>query len=152
MPTTFRRLAEGFFVAPQISIDDVARAAALGIRTIVNNRPDGEEEGQPSGAAIEAAARANGIAYIAIPMRVAAALPEDVARFAAAMNKVDGPILGYCRTGTRSTALRAFARVRGGADIESVLSEALAAGYDLSALAPHLEAARPAEKSVNSEP
>ncbi|MEL7030031.1 MAG: sulfur transferase domain-containing protein, partial [Pseudomonadota bacterium] len=68
MQSQFRTLAPDFAVAPQISQQDVAAAAADGVVLIVNNRPDGEEPGQPAGAEIEAAARAAGVAYAAIPV------------------------------------------------------------------------------------
>jgi uncharacterized protein (TIGR01244 family) len=57
----FRRVTEDLSVAPQISVEDVAEAARLGFRLIVNNRPDGEQPGQPTSAEIEAAAKAAGL-------------------------------------------------------------------------------------------
>ena len=60
----------GAFVSGQIAPADVAEAAALGVTLIVNNRPDGEEPGQPSGAEIEAAAVAAGLEYRHIPVSV----------------------------------------------------------------------------------
>src|SRR5690606_11148109 len=63
MSGKFKPLAEGFWVAPQIEPGDIAAAKALGVRVIINNRPDGEEPGQPDGAAIEQAAKAAGLAY-----------------------------------------------------------------------------------------
>src|SRR4030095_6323279 len=57
----------GTLVAGQISTADFPAIAAAGVSTIVNNRPDGEEPGQPAGAEIEAAARAAGIDYRHIP-------------------------------------------------------------------------------------
>jgi uncharacterized protein (TIGR01244 family) len=65
----FRRVTDDFTTAPQISIADVAEAARQGFRTVINNRPDDEEPGQPSSAEIEAAARAAGLAYFHIPVR-----------------------------------------------------------------------------------
>ena len=65
---TMRRLEEGRFVAGQIRPEDVPAIAAAGIGLVVNNRPDGEEPGQPESAGIEAAARAAGIDYRHIPV------------------------------------------------------------------------------------
>ena len=79
-----RAIEDGVFVGGQIAPADVAALAAAGVRTIVNNRPDGEEPGQPDGAAIEAAARAAGVAYVAAPIAGGIA-PEAVDAMRAAL-------------------------------------------------------------------
>ena len=66
--TDFRRVTDGFSVAPQISLEDLPTAAAQGFKLVINNRPDGEEAGQPDGESIRAAAEAAGLAYTAIPV------------------------------------------------------------------------------------
>src|SRR3954468_8339579 len=103
-----RRLDETALVFPrQIVPDDMPAIAAHGIRLIVNNRPDGEEPGQPASAEIEAAARAAGLGYRHIP--IAGGFPSaQVEAMAEALE--DGPVLAFCRTGTRSTYLWALAR------------------------------------------
>ncbi len=125
-------LADGFFVSPQIVAADVATAKARGVALIINNRPDGEELGQPAGAAIEAAARAAGIAYLAIPVGGAGISEGDLDAFDAAIAKANGSVLAFCRSGTRSTMLRAFARARAGENADAIIEEAMAAGYNLS--------------------
>ncbi len=127
-----RRLEEGFFVAGQIGPDDVAGLAARGISLIVNNRPDGEEPGQPAGAEIDAAARAVGLGYRFIP--VTQLTPEAVVATAEALREADGPVLAFCRSGTRSTYLWALAKGQAGADGEELVRKAAAAGYDLAPL------------------
>ncbi|HWT11238.1 MAG TPA: TIGR01244 family sulfur transferase [Allosphingosinicella sp.] len=116
---------------------DVAAAAALGVNMIVNNRPDGEEPGQASGAEIEAAARAAAIGYRHIPVAggFSAAQVEAMAR---ALDEAQGKLLACCRSGTRSTFLWALARARRGADPARLIGQAADAGYDLSPLLPHL--------------
>ena len=66
----FRRVAEYFFVAPQLQPEDVAAARAAGIRTVINNRPDGEAADQLSDVAARELASANGL-----PVRPGAAAP-----------------------------------------------------------------------------
>jgi uncharacterized protein (TIGR01244 family) len=124
-----RKLDENTFVSVrQLTVADVDEAAAQGIRLIVNNRPDGEEPGQPSSAEIEAAARAAGLDYRHIP--VAGAFPaEQVEAMARAIEQ--GPVLAYCRSGTRSAFLWALARARRGAPAGESVAAAAAAGYDL---------------------
>ena len=141
MSDRIRKLAEGFYVAPQIDADDIADAAALGVRLVICNRPDGEEFGQPSAADVEKAARAAGLAFAAIPVRMDAIEDAHVARFAAAVESAGGPVLAYCRSGTRSTVLRALARSQAGDPVDAILAEAAALGYDLRALRPRLVAA-----------
>lgn len=124
-----RRLDQDVFVfARQLDVEDIDRAAAAGIRRIVNNRPDGEEPGQPSSAEIEAAARAAGLDYRHIPIAGGFA-PAQVEAMAGALE--EGPVLAFCRTGTRSTYLWALARAAGGASAEENVAAAAAAGYDL---------------------
>ena len=148
MAGKFIELAEGFLVAPQIAPDDVAAAAARGVRLIISNRPDGEEPGQPKNADIAAAAEAAGVAFVSIPVGGAGVGEDHLDRFDAALAEIDGPVLAYCRTGTRSTVLRALARARAGADAGDIMSEAAAAGYNLSNIAPRLEALSRAGRSA----
>ena len=124
-----RRLDQTTFVAVrQLTVGDVDEAAALGVRLIVNNRPDGEEPGQPPSAEIESATRAAGLDYRHIPI-AGAFPPERVEAMAEALEQ--GPVLAFCRTGTRSTFLWALARAARGAPAEESVAAAAAAGYDL---------------------
>lgn len=127
-----RQLEEGMFVAGQIAAADVAGLADRGIRLIVNNRPDGEEPGQPSSAAIAAAAAAAGIAYRHIP--ITGLTREAIEAMAEALAAEPGAILAFCRSGTRSTYLWAMARTLAGADGERLVGAAAAAGHDLGPL------------------
>jgi len=103
----FRPLSETVLVADrQLHPGDIAAAAAAGVIVIVNNRPDGEEPGQPAGAEIERAALAAGLRYRHIPV-AGAITPGQVAAMAAATE--EGKLLAFCRTGTRSTLLWAMA-------------------------------------------
>ena len=125
------------FVAGQIAPADLPDIAAAGVRLVVNNRPDGEEPGQPTGEAIRAAAEAAGLAYRHIP--VAGGLSADqVAATAALLGESEDRILFFCRTGTRSTYLWALAEASRGGDAETLIAQAGAAGYDLSSLRPYL--------------
>jgi len=129
------QLEPGTFVSGQIAASDLAEVAAAGVKTIVNNRPDGEEPGQPAGAEIEAAARAAGLAYRHIPV-AGGISPAQVDAMAEAL--VAGPALAFCRSGTRSTFLWALARAKQGADGASLLRAAAEAGYDLNPIRPYL--------------
>lgn len=142
MTPNFIRLADGFFVSPQIGPEDVAAAKGLGVTLIINNRPDGEEFGQPKSAEIEAAARAAGLDYVAIPVSGMGIGPAHLDAFDAAISAHTGGILAFCRSGTRSTVLRAFARARAGEPVEKIVGEAAEAGYNIVGQRRALEEAR----------
>lgn len=127
----FRKIDESFWASPQISVADVATAAAEGVRLVVNNRPDGEDSSQPQGAEIEAAARAAGLDYVAIPVTMAGFSAPQLDALAEAISG-DGPVLAYCRSGTRSTLLWALTRARLGDDPDGLTAKAAASGYDLA--------------------
>ena len=106
----FRQLTNRLWVSPQISLANVADAAAMGITLIINNRPEGESADQTPGDAIAAAAHAAGIAYVAIPVSHAGFSLNQVTALEAALHDAgDAPVLAYCRSGTRSTLLWALA-------------------------------------------
>jgi sulfide:quinone oxidoreductase len=120
------------FVAPEKLAD-----LAPNFRTIINNRPDAEEPGQPSSAEIEAEARRLGLDYLHLPV-VPGKITDDVAkRFGVAIAQRKGPILAFCRTGTRSATLWALSQ-SGKRSHDEILRTAAAAGYDLSGIAPRL--------------
>ncbi|HJT41791.1 MAG TPA: TIGR01244 family sulfur transferase [Sphingobium sp.] len=129
----FRQLTDRLYVSPQITVDQVEEAKALGVTVIINNRPDDEEPGQTNGAAIEAAAKAAGLGYVAVPVAHGGFAPWQLDGMAAGLDQAgEGKVLAYCRSGTRSTLLWALTRSRAG-DHPAVLTEkAEAAGYDLT--------------------
>ncbi len=128
----FRQLTPTVWASPQIGLDEVAEAAARGFVLIVNNRPEDESADQTPGAEIEAAARAAGLDYAAIPITHAGFSEPQVAAMAEALAGADGPVLAYCRSGTRSTLLWALARAQAGDDADALAATAADAGYDLA--------------------
>jgi uncharacterized protein (TIGR01244 family) len=137
---TMRRVDERISVAPQIAPEDVAGIAAAGFTAIVNNRPDGEEMAQPSGDAIAQAAAAAGLRYTAIPVTHAGFSAGQVEAMAEAIEAAGGPVLAYCRSGTRSCNLWALAEASRGGDPDALTAKAAAAGYDLGFIRPLLDA------------
>ncbi len=133
----FIRITDGVSVAPQITAQDVAQAAAQGFRAIVNNRPDGESADQPPGADIAAAAQAAGLTYVAIPIDHTGFDLEQVEAMAAAMD--GGPVLAFCRSGTRSCNLWALAAAKRGGDPAAIIAAAGQGGYNVAGLLPMLK-------------
>ena len=132
--TDLRPLNDRIAVAPQIDADDIPAIKAAGYVAIVNNRPDDEEPGQPTGDAIRAAAEAAGLRYTAIPVTHAGFGHAQLDAMAAAITAADGPVLAYCRSGTRSCNLWALAAAKAGRDPALIVAQAQHAGYDVSAL------------------
>jgi len=128
----FRRLTENVLVSPQLALGDIAEAAALGVTTIVNNRPDGEDPDAPQGDEIADAAAAAGLNYVAIPVGHAGFSEPQVDAMIQALDQAEGAILAYCRSGTRSTLLWALASAKQGVDPETIARTAGQAGYDVS--------------------
>lgn len=128
----FRKLSDSVYASPQIGLAEVAEAAAMGITLIVNNRPEGESDDQTPGAEIEAAARAAGLGYVAIPVTHAGFSEGQVTGLSKALAESPGPVLAYCRSGTRSTLLWALAEASRGASPDALAAQAAQAGYDIA--------------------
>ena len=127
----FRKVTDDFSVAPQIAIGDLARAAEAGFALVINNRPDGEAPDQPSDAEIKAAAHAAGMDHAFIPVR-GAPTPEQVAAERAVLEAARGPVLAFCRSGTRSIITWSLGEAAAGArSREELVKLGAAAGYDL---------------------
>lgn len=134
-----RKVDDSISVAPQISVEDVAAIKAAGFTAIVNNRPDDEEAGQIPGDAIRAAAEAAGLRYTAIPITHAGFSYPQIAAMADVLAAADGPVLAFCRSGTRSCNLWALAQAKNGADADALIAKGAGAGYNLDGLRPLLD-------------
>ena len=135
----FRKLNDVMMVSQQLTLDDINAAAASGVAMIVNNRPDGEEPDAPQGDEIAAAAAAAGLNYVAIPVGHSGFSEPQVDALIAAMEQAEGPILAYCRSGTRSTFLWALAEAKQGGDPDTIARTAMQAGYDISPIRPMID-------------
>ena len=135
----FRQLSDNVWASPQIAAEDVRKAAEEGFSLVINNRPDDEEEGQPTGAMIESVALENGLGYVAIPVGHSGFAEPQIEAMARALAGTDGKALAYCRSGTRSTFLWALARARQGAAPADLIRAAQGAGYDISPIIPMLD-------------
>jgi uncharacterized protein (TIGR01244 family) len=132
-----KRINDQVSVSGQIRPEDVPAIKAAGFTTIVNNRPDGEAPDQPSGAEIEAAAKAAGLEYRFIPLGRDGVTQDMVEQTREALEGSAGPVFCYCRSGTRSTTLWALSQA-GTLEGGEIISAARNAGYDMSHLAGHL--------------
>jgi uncharacterized protein (TIGR01244 family) len=137
--TQVRKVDEHISVAPQIAPEDVAAIKAAGFVLVVNNRPDDEQTDQPAGDTIRAAVEAAGLAYTAIPIGGGGFSHPQVAAMVDVLEGAEGPVLAFCRSGTRSCNLWALARARMGDDPQALIEKGAGAGYDLEGLRPLLD-------------
>lgn len=100
-----RQIAPDLYVSPQLLPDDMAALAAKGVRTVINNRPDNEEPGQPKADAMRQAAEKAGLKYEFLPVVGNMITENDVAAFDAHLRELPTPIVAFCRTGNRCSIL-----------------------------------------------
>jgi len=108
MQTTLplRPVADDVYVAPQLDAAAMAELARLGVRSVINNRPDFEHgPDQPSNASVEAAAQAAGLQYRFLPVNGGYQSPEEIAAFGRLLSELPRPLVAFCRSGARSTRL-----------------------------------------------
>lgn len=129
-----RQLDDKVLVSGQIHPDEVAALVGEGITMLVNNRPDGEEPGQPLGVEIEEAARAVGLDYRSIPI-IRGIGPADAEAMQEAIKSADGKLLAFCRTGTRSSLAWALAKNDEGMPREEIEARLRSAGVDPTPIA-----------------
>ena len=136
-----RKVTDAYFVSPQISTEDIAQIKALGITTILCNRPDSEVPPSHQATALRAAAEAAGLAFHELPLTHQTFTPENLAVQKSIWQASDGACLAYCASGTRSTIAWALG-VASDQSADDIIAAAAAAGYDLGNIRGALEAAQ----------
>jgi uncharacterized protein (TIGR01244 family) len=134
--TDFRKVTDDFSVAPQIAPGDIAEAAKQGFVLVINNRPDGESPDQPSSETMALEARKAGIAYAHVPVR---GMPTQaqIEQEQALIEEAPGPVLAFCRSGTRSIVTWSIGQAQTGLrDVPTLIELGAAAGYDVSGVLP----------------
>lgn len=128
-----RRLSDDFSVSPQIAVTDLQTIWDAGFRTIICNRPDDEDPGQPSVDEIETAARKLGFAFAHISADSSGANMTHAIETRRQLPDVPKPVFAYCRSGTRCTVIWSLMMV---SELEAneILAATSAAGYDMSPL------------------
>lgn len=125
-----RQLDDKVMVSGQVAPNEIAGLAGQGITVLVNNRPDGEEPGQPLAGDIELAAEAAGISYHFVPISRGIG-PADVESMQAALRDAEGgKLLAFCRSGTRSALAIALAKREQGLSADEVQKRLISAGFD----------------------
>ena len=132
-----KRVTRDFAVSPQLLPADLSTLAAAGFRAVICNRPDGEGADQPLFAEIAAAAQAAGIEARYLPVETGKVGDDTVTAFAELLRALPGPVLAFCRSGTRSIITWSLGEAMDGARSRDELVElGLEAGYDLNGVLP----------------
>jgi len=134
-----KQLDDKVAVSAQIAPADIGELARRGFTTLICNRPDGEDPGQPPFEDIETAARAEGMQIVFQPVTSATMELEHARRFAEAVDGSEGKVLAYCRTGTRCTMLWTISGAIAGKPADELRDAAARAGYDMSNLLQNLQ-------------
>ncbi len=132
------KLTETLAVAGQITPDLVPQIAEAGYRVLINNRPDGEEPGQPTNVEIAAAAEAAGLEYHHFPVTALDFPGPDIDQMSDFFDDEQRPVFAFCRTGTRCTNLWVVSRTP--EEQAEAASRASGIGFDLSMAARALQA------------
>jgi len=133
-----RPITPGYAVSPQITAADLPAIAAAGFTTVICNRPDSEVESDLQTAAIRAAADVAGLRYEVLELNQQTLTPDNAARQRALVAASEGPVLAYCRSGTRCSVIWAIGQA-GLIPTDEIIAKTAAAGYQLDNLRPALE-------------
>ncbi|WP_217570132.1 TIGR01244 family sulfur transferase [Mesorhizobium sp. GbtcB19] len=101
----YRQISDDYSVSGQIQPQDIAAIKDAGFKSVICNRPDDEQPGQPSAESVQAAAEAAGLAFRYIPVISGQITMDNVEDQAAALDELEGPVFAYCRSGARCTNL-----------------------------------------------
>ncbi|MGB5560426.1 MAG: TIGR01244 family sulfur transferase [Paracoccaceae bacterium] len=100
-----KKITDNYSVAGQIGPEDVPLIAAMGFKSLICNRPDGEALDQTDYETIEQVAKTAKIQTRYIPIRPGTMAADDIAAVTRALEELPGPVLAYCRSGARSTTI-----------------------------------------------
>lgn len=133
-----RQITPDYAVSPQIKAQDIPDIKAAGFRSIMCNRPDGEEFGQPDFDAIAKAAQDVGLEVRCVPIVSGMVTPQAAQDFATALDQMPKPMLAYCRSGTRCTMLWSIVN-HGEISGDDIIKATRNAGYDMAGLVRQLD-------------
>lgn len=100
-----RQINDEYSVTGQIGVEDLDTIKALGFKSIVCHRPDFEQPDQPKFADIAVRAAELGMTIAHVPVGPMGVTSEAVTGMVDALDEFERPMLGYCRSGARSTAI-----------------------------------------------
>lgn len=144
-----RQITETYSVTPQIEPSDVATLAAMGVKTLICNRPDMENPPALQAAAMQAEAEKHGIDFVFNPFQGHTMSQDHVDEQADAIADAEGPVVGYCASGNRCTVVWAFGAA-GHVPVDTLIKIGTSHGYPFEQLRPALEAAAARNAAANN--
>ncbi|MEX7478222.1 TIGR01244 family sulfur transferase, partial [Acinetobacter baumannii] len=132
-----KRVNQDFYVAGQITANDIVKIADQGIKTLICNRPDGEGADQPNVIEIEEAAQQYGLNVIYQPVISGKITDQQVTEFKQLYQNAQKPVLAYCRSGMRAISLWALAEVAP-QDAALLVESGNKLGFNLKGLVPRI--------------
>lgn len=136
------KLADYLYISGQLDARTAKQAAQYGIKTVICNRPDGEEDGQPDFETVKAWLAEHGIAEVHyLPVTMDSINDAVLTEFQDTVAKSTAPILAYCRSGTRSATMWALNQTKRGVEVNSLIRAAELANIDLTPVRAKLEEA-----------
>ena len=136
-----KKISDRLYAGPQLTAEDIRRAKSQGFAAIINNRPDGEEPGQPRAAENRLVAEREQLAYTHIPVTGGQVSEAQVRAFQKALLEAGGAVLAHCKTGTRSATLYAIGEVLDERmEKNEVIPFGQSVGFDLSGAVKWLDA------------
>lgn len=130
-------LAVGEFPTP----DQIAILAKAGFKSILNNQPDGEVARFEHDAQVAAEALRHGLVHAYAPLSSRTPPPDELARYAVALNRLPAPVYAFCYSGSRAAAACALL-LTSTMEVDAIVRQFDDAGFDLSGIKPWLEDAR----------
>ena len=138
MPIT--RISEQLSISPQPGVEDIQSLRNQGFKTLINNRPDNENNSQPGTHAESQEAKHCDLSYAFIPVTASTITEADVRAFQRAVDESEGPVFAHCKTGTRSLSLYLIGQVLDGRmSADEVVEFGRSRGFDTSGAEAWLE-------------
>lgn len=125
-------LSDNLSVSGQISPQDIEILYQDGVKSIICNRPDGEDLSQPPFDVLSDQAHSLDMKTAFMPVISGRITHSEGVEFKNLLESLPKPIHAYCRSGTRCAMLWVLSELEKGVDRTSVLESAKCAGYDLS--------------------
>lgn len=144
---SIEKIADYLYVSRQLNERTAKMVAQYEIKTVICNRPDGEEPNQPDFETVKSWLNAAGIENVFyMPTTIDDITDAKLKEFQDTVAQSPAPILAYCRTGTRSAMLWALNQAKRGVEVNSLLRAADLAGINLSKMRDKLESVSPHNK------
>lgn len=105
-----RQLEDDLMTCGQLNTQQIKALAAAGIKTLIFNRPDAEEAGQPATAELQAQAEALGMQWIFQPVVSGQVTDAEGLEFGKLYSAATKPVVAFCRTGARCGCLWALSQ------------------------------------------